>query len=136
MAQYKRSMKKQWLQLLIMTCLVLANISPACKFISGKSLMEICFSDGSTAYTEMPEDLLAYLPNDTNNPSDTQDQNHIKKDDCAFCFTTSHFQQLNTAPIEWLNAYTQTTAHQTYEVTKRRLVRAIYNPRGPPAFFV
>ena len=49
------------INLLLIAALVLAGVSPACEFISGRSLAEICKADGTVEKTAIPAELEIFL---------------------------------------------------------------------------
>lgn len=76
-------MMRNALHVFLALAFILSGISPACAFISGKSQsleIEICTNDGLKTIT---------LPGDA--PAPEQD-NHKKKNDCAFCFAQTHLK--------------------------------------------
>jgi hypothetical protein len=74
------------LQVFLIVCFVLAQVSPACAFVSGKmSLMEICAADGTVKTIKVAEQY---------DPSAKQGKAPIVAKDCAFCFAQAHLSKL------------------------------------------
>ena len=121
---------------LLIVCLVLGSISPACKFVSGgKSFFEICFSDGSIQEVEMPSELLAFLPEQDQEEAPENPHPDLN-DDCAFCFSQSHFSAfLVDAPDLYLPSPVRSALNFQTLVDARPELR-LYQPRGPPAFLI
>lgn len=69
---------------LILVALVLSGASPACEFIKGKSIIEICAADGTLKAIEVAAD---------QTPENHQENTgHKSKPDCAFCFAQTHMK--------------------------------------------
>ena len=73
---------------------ILAQVSPACAFVSGKkSLLEICAADGSFKTIEVDA---VFNPLDAPPPPKKQDA----KNDCAFCFSNSNLVKIPMESLE------------------------------------
>lgn len=73
---------------------ILAQVSPACAFVSGKkSLLEICAADGSFKTIEVDA---VFNPLDAPPPS----KKHDAKNDCAFCFSNSTIVKIPMESVE------------------------------------
>ena len=85
------SAKKHFVHILVAVALVLSTVSPACKFISGKSqFMEIC-SDYGIKVIPVPDGYEA--------PQVPAKENHKEKSNgCDFCFAQAHFGKLISPP--------------------------------------
>ena len=90
-------------------CFVLAGVSPACAFISGKSsaYIEICSADGSLKKVKISDNetvaaLYQFLEKDK--PKPEQPQKHAQKDDCGFCFSNTHISKALVSTITMLNS--------------------------------
>lgn len=124
---------KHHLHCFVLISFLLVGISPACQFVSGKSLFEICSIDG-TKEAKIDADLLVYLPDQ---PAD-KDDGHKAQPQCGFCFAQTH---LKAATIN-------TIALTNHVLLPGYLNRVKYNgvskddiylnpeARGPPAMFV
>ncbi|MCE7886407.1 MAG: hypothetical protein DYH13_02755 [Alphaproteobacteria bacterium PRO2] len=110
------------LHIFVLISFILSGISPACAFISGKSSIEIeiCTNDGIKTVT---------LPGDA-----PEQQEHEKKNDCAFCFAQTHLKTAKADAV--LISYVpkifdeQSTAFKTAAVHRFEL--ASLSARAPP----
>lgn len=120
---------KKFLSVLVVFALVLASASPACKFISGE-LAEICGADGSVIQMPVPDELLAYLPNQEQ-PEEPEHENLGQN--CAFCFAQYKYDSNVQAgvSIPFFNFDRVQFANVNADFSFRR--SKLYQPRGPPA---
>ena len=118
---------------LIIICFVLASVSPACKFISGKGLMEICAADGSIQEMQIPEELLAYLPADADVDNAPQEHRDMMQD-CGFCFAQSNLSAFLTDTPGLVILPLDRDGLDLYQSAYARHELRLYQPRGPPAF--
>ena len=121
----------RYLSILMMICLVLATVSPACKFISGQasSLIEICAADGSIQKIAVTDDFLPVTPIEKNKKHDHANE------DCSFCFAQSHFSSLISAPPLLDLPDQATTRYESAALSREELFRSHYQSRGPPVRF-
>lgn len=87
-----------YLQAFFIFAFILAGISPACAFVSGKSAgyIEICAADGSLKKVKISEDDAAaaiYQFLEKDKPQPDPPAKHAKKDDCGFCFSNAHISK-------------------------------------------
>lgn len=123
----------RFLNSLIIICFVLASVSPACKFISGKGFMEICAADGSIQEMQIPEELLAYLPADADVDNEPQEHRDMMQD-CGFCFAQSHFNGFLTDTARVDVPEPEQIHFDLYRMASLWPELRLYQPRGPPAF--
>lgn len=109
---------------------VLASISPACEFISGKTFAEICGADGTIKSAAIPDDLLTYLPKGS---QQEKEQHHVSND-CSFCFAQTHLDQLQVASAAFLSLKLEKTQAAHYKIATLRIDKSLYQPRAPPSF--
>lgn len=128
--------KRAYIHVFLMIALVMAGVSPACKFISGKSLMEICGADGSVKTAEIPLELAGFIAAD-NAPESDQGTDHVAPGEtCAFCFTASNFKPLGAAVVQvFMPVRTAVVSARKEEAQTRSAYNAAHQPRGPPADF-
>ena len=120
---------------------ILALISPACAFVSGKSgYIEICASDGSSQKIEISEDDAAYalyaLLNET---QDTQEnlpsEGDAKKGECGFCFAQSHItKDMPSADNILFMQRGDVLAVGSGTIAFKAAAIVAYDSRGPPLF--
>lgn len=126
-------MKNFYLNIVIITALALAHISPACAFVSGQtSVIEICTADGFVKTVEVAADMNPFYDADS---EQNQTPPQAKKQ-CAFCFAGDHI-------IAFMpDSFTTTAAnHQTqysafiYKHPDLQPIKTKYSPRAPPPSF-
>ncbi len=76
---------RKFLSVFFVFAFLMAGISPACAFISGKNTIEICSSDGTLKLVEIEDD-----------QTDGKTPRSAKKNDCAFCFTNANIAKVTT----------------------------------------
>jgi hypothetical protein len=123
---------QRFLRYLVIICLVLAGISPACQFISGQSLMEICGADGNVKTAPIPEELAAYQPGADEQPP--TDETHRDMPDCAFCFAQTHFSSLQASYAVVLPVDLADAPHSIFNAHIVAQASFTYEARGPPSF--
>ena len=121
----------QQICLLLMVAMLTSGISPACKFISGKtSFIEICSWDGSTKTVEVPA---------TQDPTYSEDSaptsHDSASDGCNFCFVQSHIalNGVDAASVQGRFFHHEQPIAKTSGL--RRLYAHVFEARGPPAYF-
>lgn len=122
---------RQFLCALVVLCISLSGISPACQFISGGTLtMELCRADGSYETVTVDEN-----GNQVDENAPAQNDREAKSP-CAFCFTSAHLQPINTgAPTVPVPVLTGQTGLLTASfILARQSAGHLYAPRAPPAF--
>lgn len=123
------SMMRRYLSILVIVSLVLAGISPACRFISGKTLYEICGFSEDKVVAPIDDALLAYLPDQP-----PEDDHESAKDDCVFCFAQSH---LKLAKVPDAEVPVIMTGFEPLQPRAGPIFAAYdflaYAPRGPPS---
>ena len=121
---------RNFLHVFLIFCFVLVSVSPACKFISGQ-LTEICGADGSVKSMSVPQELLAFLPDQGDDQPHDEDE-HSLKQDCMFCFAHTHFQAAlpTLETVQPLNMEREYFAHLNSDFIYRHA--RLYQPRGPP----
>jgi len=124
-------LSKFYIHALVIASIIMVGISPACAFISGKSMIEICAPDGTIQVIEVDAafDPFAQTPKDTMPLSE-----HLEGlDQCSYCFAMDH-QKYGAAQthIIVMNALPRylTVSHGT-AIPLGSDVR-VYQPRGPP----
>jgi hypothetical protein len=121
----------------LMICFVLASVSPACAFVSGKHTMEICGADGSVRTMPVPEELLAFMadPVESGQSSDADDHSVRVLDDCAFCFAQTHMKPFWVqSDVLYAPDAELSQLPQQFDAIQRQHV-AFYLSRAPPALF-
>ena len=88
---------KLFIHILIVAAIITAGISPACAFISGKNYIEICNADGQVKKIALPADKNPLANLDTSSSNHSSD--HKLKDDCGFCFASSHSKALKNVVL-------------------------------------
>ena len=123
---------KHHIHAFVLVAFLLVGISPACQFISGGKLFEICSLD-STYQAEVDPALLDYLPKEPK-----QDQKHETKPQCGFCFAQTHLKTAKTTVLQVVMPQMPVLALSSFEAESQAKDSA-YNPfapRGPPHLFV
>lgn len=111
---------------LVLAALVLSGASPACEFISGKSLIEICAADGTLKTIEVADDQTP--------ENHKQGNNHQSKPDCAFCFVQTHMKSGKaTSFILALNPLSVSVYTKDYIGFDVNIPTST-QPRAPPVF--
>lgn len=135
-----KSAKLKALNAFFIFAFVMAGISPACAFISGKSgYLQVCASDGSLKTIKVSEgsDLYALYELTNKDQSNQTDQNpeHAKKQDCGFCFANSNITKtlLSSGSVQVFNHGSFIPAGSGTIVFKSAF-SSYYQPRGPPLF--
>ncbi len=125
--------RSHFIHILVLAALVLAGISPACEFISGKAdLFEICGADGSSKQAEIDPDLALFLA--AGQEQSPADEHHDKPgDDCAFCFAQTHLKTFKTAGFAHAAPAVSMTAAPAHDQRATGVRYLISHPRGPPA---
>jgi len=110
--------------LLLLLSFFTAGISPACHFVSGKILMEICKADGSIETVEMPVE--------------ERQQRHAKaQTDCAFCFSSANLKPFISAGDKALSLKGSHYIKLSGGVyVPSGLTLKSYNAQGPPVSVV
>jgi hypothetical protein len=116
------------LQMFLILVFIMAQISPACAFVSGKmSLMEICAADGSSKTIKVSD---AFDPAQKQTPQ----KDHKLQSECALCFSQAHIGKI------LLNAQNiQAIIPQSYRISSagmivpKTLKLHHSQPRAPPA---
>lgn len=90
---------KFFTHIFVIFALVSATVSPACQFMSGQSLMEICGSFVSAKKVIAVEPALAdyFASKDSEVPPQELPQTSLAN--CAFCFAQAHFYKALTVII-------------------------------------
>ena len=116
-------MMRNALHVFLALTFILSGISPACAFISGKSQsleIEICTNDGMKTIT-----LTGDAP---------EQQEHEKKNDCAFCFAQTHLKTAKADAV--LIAYVPKIFDEQRGIDSsaqvHRFELASLAPRAPP----
>ncbi|GJL85687.1 MAG: hypothetical protein DHS20C02_14620 [Micavibrio sp.] len=124
---------RNFLSILIVVSLVVAGVSPACQFISGKSLYEICGFGNDKPVALIDEALLAYLPDYEPEP-----EHQELEQDCGFCFAQSNLK-LAKAEAVGAKKVSQTNTIDILVRSNPFIKSEKYSlsaPRGPPTLFV
>ncbi len=122
-AGFEKAMTR-FLYLLVITAIALANISPACAFISGKAdLIEICTADGIRFIDASSEQTT----------TDKSSQHKKLGESCAFCFAQGHEKSVAATSF---NAFSVIKAlkgsislRKTFELSYKS---SFYTARAPP----
>ncbi len=121
-----RRIMEHKINLLVIFALILANVSPACAFISGQhsSVIEICTADGvRTISVDVP------------NSGNETEQEHASSSDCNFCFnqslgkTFSNDGSLVSTTIAFGDSASSYEAEAPQDFKKH-----VYIARAPPTF--
>ncbi|MGH1404251.1 MAG: DUF2946 family protein [Alphaproteobacteria bacterium] len=116
----------RFLYLLVITAIALANVSPACAFISGKAdLIEICTADG-----------LRFVEAQSSSETESKDsQQHQKiQTDCAFCFAQSHEKSVAATSIRAFSTVKALKSPFTFKnASELSYITSFYIARAPPA---
>jgi hypothetical protein len=110
---------QRFIHCLVILALALAAASPACEFISGKTI-EICTADGLK---------LVSVPGD----GDSSTPQHAKKNDCGFCFAQSHINKFFANSISialLLLAFSIFVIRDARHIRHRKF--SSFAARGPP----
>ncbi len=124
---------RNFLSILIVVSLVMAGISPACQFISGKSLFEICSFGDDKPVALIDEALLAYLPD-----YEPEQEHQELEQDCGFCFAQSNLKLARAEAAE-AKKLTQTNVIDVLYRSNPFIKGEKYSlsaPRGPPTLLV
>ncbi|MBI1300793.1 MAG: hypothetical protein GC137_03950 [Alphaproteobacteria bacterium] len=118
-----------FLSFLLILAFATAGISPACNWVSGKTmLMEICTADGTVKTIEVSAAEYGF------EEEKPQQITHLKND-CAFCFSFDH-QTLGLSVHDVKIANNPDV--KTVTVSLNTLISKTYSynhARGPPALF-
>lgn len=122
------------INLLLIAALVLAGVSPACEFISGRSLAEICKADGTVEKTAIPAELEIFLAAKVDKTTDDNSK-HIDLSDCAFCFTQGNLKlslakAISTPAPAVISSVLALSLHATAPVQSSL---SPFEARGPPS---
>lgn len=114
---------KRIIHCFIILALALAAVSPACEFISGQNVIEICTSDGIKRIAL---------------PGEPADEGHeYAKQDCAFCFAQTHLKLAQAEPVKF---NPQTTARirvsNPVPYAVDAFERSAFEATGPPSSFL
>ena len=114
------------LQVLCFFCFVLAQVSPACAFVSGKGdFLEICAADGSLKTIKVAGAF---------DPLDDKESQHSTKSECAFCFAQAHIAKI---PVDVAVLFQAMPSNyiglSAGMITPRTLSLSQGQPRAPPA---
>ena len=121
--------------------LVLAGISPACQFISGKSF-EICMPaslwQDKEARAEIPQPPIAFSLAAGEEPQVPASDSTMKQPPCAFCFAQDHVKQASAATviIQGFERFSDSRLQAASDQITQKSRREVYAPRGPPSVFV
>ena len=123
----------KYMHILVLAAFIFSGISPACAFISGKSWAEICGADGLIKKVEIPEELLAYLPQD-----EQQQPTHMQNQmDCSFCFASASLTAALPAKTDFvIPAYAGYLPGGAGTYTPLGQDLKPYESQGPPPVFV
>lgn len=137
----KKSIRFRIVNVFLVLAFVLAGISPACDFISGKNgFIQICASDGSlkTIKVSQDSDLYAVYELLNQNPQNPQNENnseHSQKQDCEFCFTNSNLTKGLASSETWNALHYASLVLATDKYNAFQSVRfSHFQSRGPPLF--
>lgn len=119
----------------------MAQVSPACAFISGKSgSLEVCGADGVLRAVNVPasydlSDLV--LKTKGQLPDDKQKPAHSKANDCGFCFAQTHMTKALTSAqsIDISMPLTATIRIGARNIAYHSYLSQIAQPRAPPHSF-
>ncbi len=116
-----------YVHVLVILSFVLAGVSPACAFISGKHTIEICAADGSVRTVDVSAE---YAPFDL--APDEEPVDVVSSDDCGFCFNQSHFDHLNVDVFALKAAFINVDLSKIYVHSAISQTRRFYQGRAPP----
>ncbi|MGH1398137.1 MAG: hypothetical protein ACRBCT_02885 [Alphaproteobacteria bacterium] len=121
---------KLYISVFTMLAIFMAGISPACAFISGKGMIEICAADGSVQQIEADGAFDPFA-------EDVPLSEHLEAmEQCSFCFAAAH----QVGDVSRVDVYVSAVLPFSYlrvsgGVSVPLLADyQIYAPRGPPVF--
>jgi hypothetical protein len=125
------NIKQAHIHIFLILTLILAGVSPACQFISGQSIMEICGADGSVKTADMPQDLAAFVAAPA--PELPAETDHADMPDCAFCVSSASVKLVlaDSAAVPVPTSADPKLLNARSAASKPALHSA-YRPRGPP----
>ncbi len=127
---------KFYVQLLLIFALVSATVSPACQFISGQSLMELCgtFENKQASVDPALIDFFASKDSD----EEPQEKPQIALTDCAFCFSYTHLHKNLTSDNAALPTFYYLKLNMEWGDHALLISKALEvpYPRGPPSTLV
>ena len=114
---------------LVIVSIIMVGISPACAFISGKSMIEICAPDGTIEKVEVDS---AFDPFAETMPL----SEHLEAmEQCSYCF---QFDKVKAHTIDAelysINALPRYVFVSQGTAIPLGSTRTLYQPRGPPKF--
>lgn len=130
-----RYLASYFLHVFFVLAFVLAQVSPACAFISGKTgSLEVCAEDGTLKTIKVPAryDLSAFVKG----ASDTGAKHEQNKsaDQCGFCFAQSHLTKtIMTSPQITLPYTVSQVLHiGAGSIAYKSYSSIQFQPRAPP----
>lgn len=118
-----------YIHALVVFAIVMVGISPACAFISGKGLIQICAPDGTVQTIEVDAafDPFAEVPSLSD---------HLEAmEQCSYCFAMDHQKYgeaiFQTIVLTALPRYLAVSNGTAIPLGSRL---TLYQPRGPPLF--
>ncbi len=112
---------------MLVFALVMASVSPACAFISGKdtSIIEVCSEFGSKSI----------VVDENGQPVQNEHQKQAQSSDCAFCFAQAHGKVISSDyPSILYQAVIREGAESSFTVNDRDIRAHIYIARAPPSY--
>lgn len=122
-----------YIHALVILAIISAGISPACAFVSGKGLIEICAPDGTLQTIEVDA---AFDPFAQIDKEQMPLSEHLESmEQCSYCFAMDHQKAhaLNelSIPMMALPRYLAVSAGTAIPLGS---LLTLYQPRGPPSF--
>ncbi len=119
-----------YITVLTMVAIFFVGISPACAFISGKSMIEICAPDGTLQSVEVDASLDPFAK-----PAPDPQQHLEAMEKCPFCFAQTH-QKYGVASAFVLGSVSLPDYIAVGAGTSLPLSLSLnaYDSRGPPVF--
>lgn len=131
----KRLVASHILHLFFVLAFVLAQVSPACAFVSGKTgSLEVCSDDGSVKTIKVPAqyDLSAFIKGAQD--KSTKHERHKTADQCGFCFANTHLTKtIMTSPqITLPHTVSQVLHIGAGSIAYKSHTSTQFQPRAPP----
>lgn len=124
--------REKILHIFLILAFVLAQISPACAFVSGKSgLIEICAADGSLKTIAVD----AKYAQSSQTSSPEKHKAHDRADDCGFCFAQAHIKKLSAQQQDALPLISRTSVLRTGagSIVYKSVDTDFFQARAPPS---
>lgn len=134
----KRFATIKFLQAFFILAFVLAQVSPACAFVSGKTgSLEVCTEDGTLKTIKVPVryDLTAFIKKGSPDKN-SKHTHHKEAEQCGFCFAHSHLTKttISSAQITLPLTVTSVLHIGAGSIAYKSYTSIQFQPRAPPTF--